>query len=77
VKRTTIYLQTDLELNLKREARRQKRPMADLVRDAIRAYLDESPTRRPPGGGAFASGLADTSSHVDAALTNTDFGVER
>ncbi len=74
MKRTTIYLEADLELPLKREARRQKRPMADLVRDAIRRYLGESPRPRPPGAGAFSSGGSRTASDVDAALTETGFG---
>ena len=74
MKRTTIYLEPDLELPLKREARRQKRPMADLVRDAIRRYLGESPRRRPPGAGAFASGTTQTAGDVDAALAETGFG---
>ena len=74
MKRTTIYLEPDLELPLKREARRQKRPMADLVRDALRRYLGESPCRRPPGAGAFTSGKKDTASRVDAALVETGFG---
>jgi hypothetical protein len=74
MKRTTIYLEPDLELPLKREARRQKRPMADLVRDALRRYLGEVPRRRPPGAGAFASGTTHTATDVDAALSETGFG---
>ena len=77
MKRTTIYLEPDLELPLKREARKQKRPMADLVRDALRRYLGESPRRRPPGAGAFASGTRTTASDVGAALDKTGFGKER
>jgi hypothetical protein len=74
MKRTTIYLEPDLELPLKREARRQKRPMADLIRDALRRYLGEAPRRRPPGAGAFASGRKQTAADVDRALSETGFG---
>jgi hypothetical protein len=74
VKRTTIYLPPELELALKREARRQQRSMVDLIREAVRAYLGAAGPRRPPGAGAFASGRADTANDVDAALGETRFG---
>ena len=74
MKRTTIYLEPDLELRLKRETRRQKRPMAELVRDAIRRYIGDAPGRRPPGAGAFASRRKDTAGNTDDALKSTRFG---
>jgi hypothetical protein len=77
MKRTTLYLDPDLEMRLKQETRRQKRPMADLVRDAVRRYLGEAPARTPPGGGAFASGRKDTAGRADQALKDTGFGRDR
>ena len=74
MKRTTLYLDDELELRLKQETRRQKRPMADLVREAIRRYVGEAPVRRPPGGGAFASGRKDTAVRAEEALRTTRFG---
>jgi hypothetical protein len=74
MKRTTVYLQADLEFGLKREARRQNRPMAELIRDAIQRYLGQAPDRLPPGAGAFDSGRSDTSIDIDAALSDTGFG---
>ena len=74
MKRTTIYLQPALELGLKREARRQKRPMAELIRDAIQRYLGQASDRRPPGAGAFDSGRSDTTADIDTALAETGFG---
>ncbi len=74
MKRTTLYLDPDLELRLKRESRRQKRPMADVVREAIARYVVDTPVRQPPGAGAFASGHKDTAADVDKALTSTGFG---
>jgi hypothetical protein len=56
MKRTTIYLDSALELRLKMEGRRRKQPMAEIVREAVEAYLDGGPTEGPPGAGAFASG---------------------
>ena len=74
MKRTTLYLDDELELRLKQETRRQKRPMADLVREAIRRYVAEAPVRRPPGAGAFASGRKDTASRAEETLRASRFG---
>jgi hypothetical protein len=74
MKRTTLYLDADLELRLKRETRRQRRPMADLVREAIRRYVDETPSRKPPGGGAFSSKRKDTAAQAEETLRATRFG---
>ena len=77
MKRTTIYLEPELEVRLKRETRRRRMPMAELIRAAVRQYLGEAPGRRPPGGGAFTSGRADTAAHVDRALAASGFGRRR
>ena len=77
MKRTTLYLDHELELRLKQETRRQKRPMADLVRDAIRQYVGTAPSRQPPGAGAFASKRKDTASRTDEVLRATRFGEDR
>jgi hypothetical protein len=74
MKRTTIYLEPDLEMGLKRETRRQKRPMAELIRDAVRAYIGAAPSRRPPGGGSFASGKTDTAARSEEVLARSGFG---
>jgi hypothetical protein len=73
MKRTTIYLEPELEVRLKMEALRRNQPMAEFVREAVEAYLAAGPVSGPPGAGAFASGLTDTASDVDAALAATDF----
>jgi predicted transcriptional regulator len=77
MKRTTIYLEPDLESRLKRETRRQNRPMAELIRDALRQYVGDEPARQPPGAGAFASGRTDTGADTAAALTKSGFGKRR
>ena len=60
MKRTTIYLDSGLELRLKAEGLRRKQPMAELVREAVEVYLTREPDGGPPGAGAFASGRPDT-----------------
>jgi hypothetical protein len=74
MRRTTIYLEPELEVLLKLEMLRQKRPMAELVREAVHAYVTRTPRQAPPGAGAFASGLADTADRVDEILGTTGFG---
>ena len=74
MKRTTIYLEPELEVLLKLEMQRQKRPMAELVREAVYAYVTRTPHQVPPGAGAFASRRADTADRAEAVLAETGFG---
>lgn len=74
MKRTTIYLAPELEMLLKSEMLRQNRPMAEIVREAVEAYVTREPRKPPPGAGAFASGQADTAERADAILQDTGFG---
>jgi hypothetical protein len=74
MKRTTIYLEPELEVLLKLEVLRQKRPMAEIVREAVQAYVTRERRDAPPGAGAFASGSADTADRVDEVLEETGFG---
>lgn len=77
MKRTTIYLEPELELLLKTETRRRGKPMAELIRDALRAHLLPRPSAAPPGAGAFASGRRDTSKNAERLLARTRFGESR
>jgi hypothetical protein len=74
MKRTTVYFEPELEVLLKLEMLRQKRPMAEIVREAVHAYVTREPQRAPPGAGAFASGTADTAERADEILRETGFG---
>jgi hypothetical protein len=76
MRRTTIYLEPELEVLLKLEMQRAKRPMAEIVRDALRAYVTRQAPVVPPGAGAFSSGRTDTSECVDEILEETGFGTE-
>ena len=77
MKRTTIYLEPELDLQLRRETRRQGRSMADLIREAVRRYVGEAPGRLPPGAGAFASGKEDTAASAEEHLAKSGLGEER
>ena len=74
MKRTTIYLEPELEILLKLEAMRRKRPMAELLREALRSYLTAAPQAAPPGAGAFASGHSRTAEDAEKALEELGFG---
>lgn len=74
MKRTTIYLDADLEMRLKMEGVRRKRPMAEIVREAVETYLAGGAAAGPPGGGAFASGRRDTADRAEAILARSGFG---
>jgi hypothetical protein len=74
MKRTTLYLEAELEVLLKMEMLRQKRPMAEIVREAVYAYVTREPRQAPPGAGAFASGHTDTAERTEAVLAATGFG---
>jgi hypothetical protein len=73
MKRTTIYLAPELEVRLKREVVRRGQPMAELVREAVEAYLS-GPDDGPPGAGAFASGRRDTAARAEDLLGELGFG---
>jgi len=74
MKRTTIYLEPELEVLLKLEVLRRKRPMAEIVREAVHAYVTREPRKAPPGAGAFSSGRADTAERAEDVLVATRFG---
>jgi hypothetical protein len=73
MKRTTIYLEPELEVLLKLEMLRQKRPMAEIVREAVHAYVTREPRKAPPGAGAFSSGRTDTAERAEEILADTGF----
>jgi hypothetical protein len=77
MKRTTIYLEPELEVLLKLEVQRRKKPMAEIVREAVYAYVTRAPRSAPPGAGAFASGRSDTAERAESVLAETGFGAAR
>jgi hypothetical protein len=74
MKRTTIYLPADIEVRLKRETVRRGQPMAELVREAVEAYLASDEAGGPPGAGAFSSGRSDTAERAEHVLGELGFG---
>lgn len=74
MKRTTIYLDPDLETRLQHEAMQLRKPMAEIIRQALREYLDKRTRELPPGEGAFDSGRTDTAERAEEVLSESGFG---
>jgi predicted DNA-binding protein len=76
MRRTTIYLDPELDMQLRAESRRLSRPVADIIRETLRHRFEaERRTRsRSPHAGRFSSGTSETASRVDGVLEETGFG---
>ena len=66
--KTTVYLDTDVVLSLRRMAESEGRSQAELVRDALQNYTRKAKRPKLPGIGEFHSGHTDTSSRADQIL---------
>jgi len=62
MEKTTLYLPPDLQAEVRTQAKREGRSQADIIREALRRYLDQAP--RPPLG---CIGVGE-----DEALTGAD-----
>ncbi len=76
MRRTTVYLEPETDVLLKLEAMRRKRPVAELIREALDSYVSRTGSRLPPGIGAFHSGHRDTAERAEELLGQTGFGEE-
>ncbi len=47
MEKTTLYLPADMQRALQEQARRSGRPQAELVREALRSYLEATVSPRP------------------------------
>jgi predicted transcriptional regulator len=68
VTKTTVYLDTDVALSLRRMAESQGRSRAELIRDALATYTRKAKRPKLPGVGEFDSGHSDTSERADEIL---------
>jgi len=76
MRRTTIYLEPDLDVLVKLEAMRSHRSMTEILREALRAYLSSRPAPVPPGAGGFDSGETQTAEHAEEVLGELGFAEE-
>jgi predicted transcriptional regulator len=67
--KTTVYLEDDAYRRLQQLARRQGRPAAELVREAVTEYARKhAPARKPKSIGAGRSGRQDLSERAEDLL---------
>lgn len=77
MRRTTVYLEPETDVLLKGEALRRKKPVAELIREALDTYVRRTGARLPPGIGEFHSGHRDTAERAEELLQQTGFGEGR
>lgn len=70
MKRTTVYLPEELDLDLARLARQQERPKAELIREALESFVRQQTKQRtlPPSVGMGRSGIPDLAERADEFL---------
>lgn len=73
VKKTSIYIEPDVDIALARRAAAEGITKAELIRQALREAAGSSLRVKPRARGVF-SGPADLSARVDEHLTKSRFG---
>jgi ribbon-helix-helix CopG family protein len=66
--KTTVYLDSETVLALRRMSETQGRSQAELIRDALERYTRNVTRPNIPGVGEFDSGHTDTSEHAEQLL---------
>jgi predicted transcriptional regulator len=69
VTKTTVYLDPDTVLALRRMAETEGRSQAELIRDALETYTRKVKRPKIPGVGEFDSGHTDTSQRAEDLLS--------
>ena len=73
VKKTSIYIEPDVDLALTRRAAAEGTTKAQIIRDALRDAASGSVRVKPRGRGVF-TGPADLASRTDEHLAHSGFG---
>jgi transcriptional regulator of met regulon len=63
--KTTVYMDSEVALTLRQLAAIQRRPQAEIIREAILAYTKSAGRPRPKGVGAYKSGRTDISERAE------------
>ena len=69
--RTTVYLEEDIVVALRHRAETEKRSQAEIIREALRRYVEDTRgLERPPvaGLGSYRSGRSDVSERAEELL---------
>lgn len=73
MKKTSIYIDPEVDTALSRRAAEEGTTKAELIRRALRAAAGSALRIKPSAQGVFA-GPADLSEHADAHLASSGFG---
>jgi Ribbon-helix-helix protein, copG family len=73
VKKTSIYIEPDVDVALARRAAAEGTTKAELIRQALRDAAGRSLRVKPQARGAFRD-AADLASHADEHLAKSGFG---
>jgi len=63
--KTTVYMDSEVALTLRQLAAIERRPQAEIIREAILAYTKSAGRPRPKGVGAYKSGHANISERAE------------
>lgn len=66
--KTTIYMDAEVALTLRQLAATERRPQAEIIREAILAYTKSAGRPRPKGIGAYESGRTDISERAEELM---------
>ncbi len=66
--KTTVYLDADVALSLRRMAESEGRSQAELIRDALEKFTRRQKRPLPRGLGKYASGQSDVSERAREIL---------
>jgi hypothetical protein len=74
MKKTSLYIEPDVDAALARKAEVQGISKAELIRRALRQMAEDAPRPRLIGIGGIKGGPTDVSENVDHYLAITGFG---
>lgn len=73
MKKTSVYIEPDVDVALARRAAAEGTTKAELIRQALREAAGRSLRVKPRARGVF-EGPADLANHADEHLTDSGFG---
>jgi hypothetical protein len=74
MKKTSLYIEPEVDTALTRKAEAQGISKAELIRRALREMAEDAPRPRLVGIGSIKGGPTDVSENVDHYLAITGFG---
>ena len=70
MRKTTIYFPDELKIEIEAVSKMERRPEAEIIREAVSMYLAERRSRRTPRSFGYAADGALDPADIDAYLAN-------